>query len=226
MVKRHSIEFTDSKKPNQSHITKFGGQPVWFGEPQWPISKSTGNPMRFICQIAIDPEIFGPIHAKMAYIFITDEDTFVDGTWEPDGGENAVILQPGHIVVPVKPLATGPTLYRMVKKLFRKNLVPELCEFSVNLIASDDPIFVDENERAAWDDDKWSEYAEALDGNKIGGSPIFLQNTEFPGPGVWKLLIQLNSTTVPFSINLGDCGIGYAFLAEDGNIGKFLWQCN
>jgi uncharacterized protein YwqG len=69
VVKRESIEFTASRPPITQPVTKFGGQPVWIDEPQWPVSKSTGNPMRFICQIAIDPARFSPIAARMAYLF-------------------------------------------------------------------------------------------------------------------------------------------------------------
>jgi hypothetical protein len=29
----------------------------------------------------------------------------------------------------------------------------------------------------------------------------------------------------PIKINFGDAGIGYAFISEDGQVGKFLWQC-
>jgi hypothetical protein len=32
---------------------------------------------------------------KNTYIFMTDDEQYVDGTWEPFGGENAVIVQPG-----------------------------------------------------------------------------------------------------------------------------------
>jgi len=181
--------------------------------------------MRFICQIAIDSAAFSPVSAQMAYLFITDEEEHVDGTWEPDGGENAVILQPGQTAVPSKSLAEGPSLFRMVKKMFRKNLVPEPCEFSVKLKPGEDPDFVEEAARASWDDAKWEAYASALNGNKIGGTPIFVQNTEFPGPGRWRLLLQLDSASVPFSINFGDMGVGYLFLSEDGKVAKFLWQC-
>jgi hypothetical protein len=31
----------------------------------------------------------------MAYVFMVEDDEYVDGTEEPDGGENAVIIQPG-----------------------------------------------------------------------------------------------------------------------------------
>ena len=157
---------------------------------------------------------------------MTDGDEYVDGTWEPDGGENAVILQPGNTTVPVEPLSEGPTLYRMVNKMFKKRLVPRPCEFSVRITASNDPLFVPESERASWSEAKWEEYANALDGNKIGGTPIFLQGDEFPGPGSWKLLMTLDSTHVPFFVNFGDAGIAYAFISEDGTVGKFLWQCS
>jgi uncharacterized protein YwqG len=225
MVKRGSIEFVHSNKPIAIPITKFGGQPVWVGEPQWPLSKSTGNPMRFICQIAIDPAHFSITSARMAYLFMTDEEDYVDGTWEPDGGENAVVLQPGEIMPPIRPLTEGPTLYRMVQKAHGQALVPETCEFSVVLKMGEDPDFVDEPARAEWDKAKADAYASALDGNKIGGSPIYLQNTEFPGPGQWNLLLQLNSVNLPFHVNFGDAGIGYLFLSENGQTAKFLWQC-
>ena len=224
-MKRQSIKFVEARKPVREPITKFGGQPVWLSEPQWPLSAETGKPMRFICQIALSEELFGPTVSKMAYIFMTDGEDYVDGTWEPDGGENAVILQPGTTLLPIQPLADGPTLYRMVKNMFKNRLIPEPCEFTVQGTVSDDPAFVPESERLQWSEQKWEEYASALDGNKIGGTPIFLQCDQFPGPGSWKLLLELDSTRVPFSVNFGDAGIAYAFLSEDGTIGKFLWQC-
>ena len=110
MTYRESIEFVESRKPISGLVTKFGGQPVWIGEPQWPLSKSTGKPMRFIGQIAIDSTQFSPVTARMAYLFMTDGEEYVDGTWEPDGGENAVVLQPGQTTVKTQPLAQGPSL--------------------------------------------------------------------------------------------------------------------
>jgi len=181
--------------------------------------------MRFVCQIAIDSAQFSLVSARMAYLFMTDEKEYVDGTWEPDGGENAVILQPGQTNVKTQPLAEGPSLYRMIKKPIHERLEPESCEFSVSLKQAEDPEFAEEEERAKWDKADWEAYASTLDGNKIGGSPIFIQNTEFPGPGRWRLLLQLDSAKVPFHVNFGDAGVGYVFLSEDGHAAKFLWQC-
>lgn len=220
-MKTRRIEFTEAKASSAS--TKFGGQPDWIEDPQWPLSRETGNPMRFICQI--DLSGFST-DSKMAYLFMTDEEQYVDGTWEPDGGENAIILQPAaETKIPTKPLKSGPTLYKMTKKLLSKKLTPKNVEYSVSLTEEEEPDFVDEADRAGWDEEKWAAYAEALDKNKIGGTPIFLQGTEFPDSGKWHLLMQLDSTNVPFFVNFGDAGVGYAFLSDDGKTAKFLWQC-
>jgi hypothetical protein len=47
----------------------------------------------------------------MAYLFMTASED-VHGTWESEGGENALIVQPGRIPshVTTAPLAQGPTL--------------------------------------------------------------------------------------------------------------------
>ena len=60
---------------------------------------------------------------------------------------------------------------------------------------------------------------------KIGGPPVFIQGEEYPAGDGWRLLLQFDSASVPFYVNFGDTGIGYAFLSADGRSGKFLWQC-
>src|SRR5437016_242826 len=40
------------EQPVHEPVTKFGGQPVWLGEPAWPISRNYG-PMQFVCQVAV-----------------------------------------------------------------------------------------------------------------------------------------------------------------------------
>ncbi|WP_346540003.1 hypothetical protein [Micromonospora sp. DPT] len=89
-------------------VTKLGGQPVWLGTPQWPVSRSLGEPMTFIGQFRLDSDGEG----CMAYLFMTDGEDYVDGTWEPEGGENAVIIQPDGSVpafVAVTELGEGPS---------------------------------------------------------------------------------------------------------------------
>ena len=224
MPKKFVISFREASSPITEPQTKFGGQPNWILEPQWPLSRETGNPMRFVCQIRLAKELFPEVAAEMAYLFMTDEegeDAFVDGTYEPDGGENAVILQPGVPAVPTTRLSDGPTLYRMVPRPGQNRLQPESCEFAVELNVGDDIPFLPEEERWKQPD---ADVAQ-LNENKVGGTPVFLQGDDFPFGGSSRLLLQLDSCSVPFSINFGDAGVGYAFLNDTGDQAKFLWQC-
>jgi len=206
-------------------VTKFGGQPTWIEEPQWPVSKATGEQMVFIGQIALAKELFGAIPGRMAYLFMTDNDK-VDGTWEPEGGENAIIIQPGGMAPPSKPMKEGPAVCKMVPALFGKRLVPKNCEFAVTLVEGDDCELPAPDQRTSLTAEEAENYVKLLEGNKIGGTPFFLQGDEYPSGGPWKFLLQLDSSKVPFFVNFGDCGIGYAFISEAGNSAKFLWQCS
>ena len=225
MRPRYSLTFHEVQQPITQPATKFGGQPVWLTAPEWPLSRSTAEPMRFICQIALDSHIFGKIPGQMAYLFISDGKEFVDNTFDPEGGENAVIIQPGTSEIPTQPLLTGPTLYKMVKHPSENILVPESCEFAIKISPGEDSDVLIEDEAMLEDSESWEEFTMRLSEIKIGGTPAFLQGPEFPEGDNWQLLLQLDSSSVPFSINFGDAGIGYAFLAEDGRSGKFLWQC-
>ncbi len=218
VTRKLRIEFREAEAPIREPVTKFGGQPVWVAEPQWPVSRRAGKAMQFIAQIAIDPALFPQTRARMAYLFMTDVSVHqdVDGTFEADGGENTVILQPGRCDVPVWAMEMGPSLYRMVTDYGAMRRRPVLCEYAVRLTPGEDPT----PEELAQ-----SEAREELGGNKIGGVPDFIQAEEYPGPGAWSLLLQLDSGQVPFEVNFGDAGVGYAFLSGDGKRAKFLWQC-
>ena len=119
MVGKYDIEFIEAEAPITDPVTKFGGQPVWLERPEWPLSKELGRQMLFVCQIALDPEIFGVSPGRMTYLFITreSEDEWVDGTYDPDSGENAVIVQPGG-TNDAKTVAEskGPSLYKFVER--------------------------------------------------------------------------------------------------------------
>lgn len=224
---RSEIQFHLSDSPINQRVTKFGGQPVWLEKPQWPLSRETGNLMRFICQVDLDPTLFPNASGKMAYIFMTNEDSYVDGTWEPNGGENAVIIQPSDVppLVPISAVTLGPSLYEMVEVQGKDRLVAVEREYAVELTTAEEPHYQSEQIRSSWSDEQFETYALALDGNKIGGAPIFLQAEEFPDKSEWKLLLQLDSTRVPFSVNFGDAGIAYVFIDPAGKVGRMLWQC-
>ena len=100
-----------------------------------------------------------------------------------------------------------------------------LCEYADELTPGEDREPVSEEEQAGWDDDTHDAYFDSLVGNKIGGTPLFIQGEEYPAGGPWRLLLQLEMMELPFFINFGDAGSGYSFVSDDGEKGRFLWQC-
>lgn len=218
MVKRYDITFHEASAPIARLVTKFGGQPAWATPPQWPVSASTGAPMRFICQIALDEPVFGDLAGRMAYLFMTDTGATVLPTWEPESGENALIIQPGRYDKATQPLTLGPALETWRDQPGGHLRAPHAIEYAVTLTPGDDPdVFADIAEDVA-SGGNWT------GGNKVGGAPAFLQGPEYPAGGPWKLVLQLDSADVPFDVNFGDAGLGYAFISTDGQTGRFLWQ--
>lgn len=224
MPRAYSLSFKPAKAPIQEPVTKFGGQPTWLQQPQWPVSRKSGQQMKFICQIVIYPEIFGACVGKMAYIFISDVEQQALPTWDPTGGENAVIIQPGHPPqVNTRPSPRGPSLYEFIEVPGQTLLEPRPCEFLVDVFQRTDPDFIEENHRIALDEPSFALYSKQVEGNKIGGTPYFLQEDQLPRGG-GHLLMQLDSANIPFSLNFGDCGVGYVFISPDGSQGRFLFQ--
>lgn len=91
---RRPVRFEPALERVTEPVTKLAGRPVWLEQSQWPRSAANGTPMYLIGQFRIDgPDDPGPV---LAYVFMSsDEDGIVEDTWDPDAGENAVIIQPG-----------------------------------------------------------------------------------------------------------------------------------
>ncbi len=186
------VEFVPAPAPVREAVTKLGGRPLWLEEPQWPLSRRTGEPMRFLGQFTLAGGALGCL-----FMAGDDRDAFVDGTYDPEGGENALLVQPGGRVpgfVTVRAQAEGPTagtdhLPRPARE------------------GGTDP------DGHAW---------QFLGGPGI--EPRWLQGEETPGDG-WRLLVQLDSGRLPFHVDFGDSGVGYAFTSPDAREGRFLWQC-
>lgn len=188
MRPKYSIAFAEVLQPIREAVTKFGGQPTWLTEPQWPLSRLYGSPMKFVCQLALAPEVFGRQQASMAYLFMTEYSGQGEPpwTWAPTRGENAVLLQPGHWSGPTLPLREGPGLY----KGDRKHAVP--CEYAVSLMLGEDPDVYDIPESAiglddagdpvVYDEAVWESYLQALFEPKMGGTAVPQDMDARPSP--------------------------------------------
>lgn len=209
----NAITFKPVDQPIKDPVTKFGGQPNWITKPEWPLSRSTGQPMCFIGQIEI-PDSVNSGEQKMAYIFMTD-DADVDGTWDPELGENAVILQPAPFEpsVETQAITDGPTVMtaqdsppgffgKLRGEKPKRINVP--IEYEVELT----PHTFDEEDLQS----------------RVAGEPLWLQYDETPDEGNWSFLAQIDSV-VPFYVNFGDCGVAYVLVREDGQHARFIWQC-
>ena len=204
--------------------SKFGGQPNWVAEPQWPLSRSTGQQMEFIGQIELAPELFPESKSQMAYIFATENALAGGGlpTHDPSAGESAVILQPAGIpLVDVVNRSNGPS----VVTYFWSEDVEEYREVTY-LISTDrvsDPSFVPGEQKWQMPEAEWIEYNGRIEPDKIGGTPWFLQSDEFPVCGAASTLI-VQFFAVPFVLNLADGGTASVFMNPAGTVGGYLFQ--
>ena len=145
---------------------------------------------------------------------------------DPDGGENAVIIQPGKTWdIYTDLFGPGPSIYAYMSPKPGHPRIRIPCEYAVDLKLEQDPDVLDEHLSRSQGPAALDAYFRHLCEDKIGGTPAFLQGPKYPlGPSA-RLLLQLNQPPAAFSVNFGDAGVAYAFISEDGTMGKFLWQC-
>lgn len=204
--------------PVTTPVTKFGGQPTWLSDPQWPISAASGEPMRFVGQIALDPEITAG-EGRLAYVFVThgdhgrDVEEFDPDVIFPDGGENAVVVQPGRFSGPTRPLVSGPTLYH-------EDGSP--AEYTVDLVRGEDPDPLSTAAYLALSDEDRERYFEAVEYDKVGGTVVLTNDDDWPAGGPWRPLLRLATNWTPFRLNLGSGPVAFAFLSADGAEGCLL----
>ncbi|MGP4048376.1 hypothetical protein [Streptomyces sp. 2A115] len=89
---RLEMAFHAVEEPITEPIAKLGGDPVWLGEPCWPVHPSTGEPLDFIGQFPV-PEDPGE-ERHMGYLFLSYND-YETGGMDPEDGEAVLLVQPG-----------------------------------------------------------------------------------------------------------------------------------
>jgi len=214
--------FREANAPIADAVTKFGGQPVWLEERVVPLSRRTGKPMTFIGQILIPAHWYaGPI-PRMAYLFMTGAGFDPDAmeTWNPNDGETAVVIQSSQ-APPRLAEAYPDTLRCWVERNHQRLEVPR--EYAVDETPAEEAGYVPQAELDNLPDSERDFTIDSWHGNKIGGSPYWIQYEEFPFDD-WRLLLQLEDSLYPFNLNLGT-GVGYVFLNATCTEGKLLWQC-
>ena len=200
-MKAYKIDRFISQSEDKHFITKFGGQPDWIEQPQWPVSLAWDNrPLKFIGQIRLNDFYYEPEKLSLVYIFMTQpedrNDTFFDpDIIYPDEGETAVIIQPDREIpeyLQVENLRTGPTVDS-------KNIwIPQITEVEETLATE----------------------FEQIDQDKFCGIPAFNQHSKKESDS--KLLLQLHTNWLPFYINAGGAPTMFVLLNNTNEKGFIL----
>lgn len=203
-VTKRAMVGLSPQPPSDPPAAKFGGHPDWLSQPQWPLEPD-GRPMTFYGQLPL-PEHSGQI----AYLFIGSRDN-----WQPLSDGNAVVVQPASTCHrPTVATARGPRLYERVHELdgFVQFSYARAYERFVELRDAADP--------ASWQPDQDTMVE---DWNKIGGTPRFLQDEQWPPGDGWRFAAQFTAGWA--GRELADGAECYIFVRDDLNA-AFLWQCH
>ena len=228
------VTLRESATPVTAPVTKFGGQPVWLDAPRWPLSATDGKPMRFVAQVALDPRLFGgATEARMAYVFLAEDDPQL---WTKDGKyagvDGAVVLQPGGATGYAHALMErGPTLDRLVERRsgflgLRRQHERVPCEYTVELDYATEPELrlVDVSSEDYDEDIADTMNDERVTRTKVGGTPAFIQDVEFPFDPPCTLVLQIADDDSRFALPLSDVGSLYAFMDPRGVRGGLIIQ--
>jgi hypothetical protein len=202
---------------------KFGGQPDWIGEPQWPVADD-GKPLTFHAQLPV------PGHqGQMAYVFFAEAAD--DDSWGPLSSGNAVVVQPaGTCHLPTAPLRHGPGIWRIVEEpghYSRLWGIHERYERYAVLKEGLDPLVVDyppydlDAPRLPYEPEM---PVDTTDTNKIGGTPSWLQGDDVPDGDGWRFAFQWTADWA--SEELADGAEIYGFIRDSDLAACVLWQCH
>lgn len=208
-----SLELIPVEDPIREFVTKFGGQPVWYESPQWPVSASSGNLLEFIGQINLDDAPFDTGEARMAYLFMNHEIDYSE--IEPAGEECAVIIQPGTPQVSTVAQNSGPSARSLIfDESGKRHSYPR--EYTVAITRLGETFSFASGREAA---------ADSFEEIKIGGCPVFfdVDQIEWKSPERCRLLLQLPPSSTSLRLNVYD-NIPFVVISEAGDRGWFLME--
>ena len=229
MSLKTQFQIVESSTEISQPTTKFGGQPVWFNQPYWPLDPETSEQMVFLGQIYLTQELFPNSNDTMVYIFFSGES-------EPLYNEaTAIVIQTSESVytnddseIEFVSEFTGPAIYEL-----NEARQPVYKEYGVLLDPVEDENSIPLEERYAMNDldyDTGFGFSKPeLAGNKTGGQPIYIEGLTTPPEEFtseeWLLLLQLapkegywnnlQPNFYPFHMELGEFGILTVFISKD-----------
>jgi hypothetical protein len=195
-VARRSFELRSVDEPITAPITKFGGQPVWIGDPTWPLGVD-GAPTTFMAQFEI------PDRDGLAYLFLDPGADYADPM-------AILFAAPGRGPDRFIGAETGPTYASEVRgePRFASRMIMRLVE---SVAVFDDGFDFDD-----WAvlDDSEPERDDHRDYNKVGGNPRWLQADDTAEGDGWRFLFQFTAAMV--GRELGDGAEVYGQVHDDG----------
>lgn len=208
--------FLPVSSPELRAVTKFGGQPLWMAETDWPVSMATGKPLRFIGQVDLDTPPFEL--GRMAYLFVEIYDAELDKYFEDNW---KVVLQEKTGTGLMSP--QGPSVS------------DSEWHIEGNSVAEPDWLELENQGTELVEQENWVGYEDFITKYgvaKIGGAPVNpddIYDLEEPSSH-WQLMLQLpereengKASDLPFYMDYGDGGTGWFLLSNDHQAVHFSW---
>lgn len=230
MLEKIPFEILAAEEPLTGPINKFGGQPDWEGEGQWPLGPSTEEPMTFLAQIQLQPPLFaGSDGAQTALLFFEAES-------EPlyDEAFAWILLDAnGEVISRAEEIDFGGETEGARLFELDENRDPVFQDYALRLGDLETELQVPLGERYQMgdlDDSEGYQFSRPeLAGNKLGGQPLYIGSLSV-APEVfqsddWEQLLQLaprngywdglQPNFYPFLLELGEFGILTVFISTD-----------
>lgn len=202
-------------------LTRFGGQPLWSQETDWPLSEETGKPLRFVGQIDLSQ---APAHLKRREVIYFFFEIYDDKT-DVHHLNNNLILRQTKTATPFhgKP---GPVANEQVWTLEVQTVNEpdwqEMQELALAAVEGDEI------------DTKLDDHKEKFGGPKLGGTPIWPEDILMDDRENWHLVMQIpeyefyssSPNNFPIIMDYGDGGTGWLLLSRDGKDMEFTWTSN